>query len=75
MSEKFSSGTINSKQTTNKQIRQTKYVTKLIKEGSTKIVNFVTPKAGNPVLECGHISHTMKMYYVFEFFLLEVFVL
>ena len=29
----------------------------MTKEGSTKIVNFMTPVAGVLMLECGHISH------------------
>ena len=29
----------------------------MTKEGSTKIVNFMTPGAGALVLGCGHISH------------------
>ena len=29
----------------------------MTKEGSTKIVNFMTPGAGVLVLGCGHISH------------------
>ena len=33
------------------------------KEGSTKIVNFKTPRAGVHVIGCGHISHIVKMHY------------
>ena len=29
----------------------------MTKEGSTKIVNFMTPGAGVFMLRCGHISH------------------
>ena len=29
----------------------------MTKEESTKIVNFLTPAAGIPMLRCGHISH------------------
>ena len=36
------------------------------KEGSTKIVHFMTPEAGVLVLGCGHISHIVKMHYFFE---------
>ena len=46
-------------------IRQTKYVVMMTKEGSTKIVNFMTPGAGVLVLGCGHISHMLKMHYFF----------
>ena len=35
----------------------------MTKEGSTKIVNFMTPRAGVLVLRCGHISHIVKMHY------------
>ena len=35
----------------------------IIKEGSTKLVNFMTPGAGDVVLRCGLISHIMKMHY------------
>ena len=38
----------------------------MTKEGSTKIVNFMTPGAGVLVLGCGHISHIVKMHYFFE---------
>ena len=31
-------------------------------EASTKIVNFMTPGPGVPVLGCGHIGHIMKMH-------------
>ena len=33
------------------------------KEGSTKIVNFMTPSAGVLGLGCDHISHIVKMHY------------
>ena len=36
-------------------MRQTKYIVMMTKEGSTKIVNFMTPEAGVFVLGCGHI--------------------
>ena len=52
-------------------IRQTKYVLMMTKEGSTKIVNFMTPGAGVLVLGCGHISHIVKMHYFFKNLLLN----
>ena len=39
-------------------------------EGSTKMVNFMTPRAGVLVLGCGHISHIVKMHYFFKSLLL-----
>ena len=45
--------------------RQTKYIVTITKEGSTKIVNFMTPLAGVLVLGRGHISHIVKMHYFF----------
>ena len=42
----------------------------MTKEGSTKFVNFMTPGAGVLVLECGHISHIVKMHYFFKNLLL-----
>ena len=36
----------------------------MIKEGSTKIVNFMTPGPGVLVQGRGHISHVMKMHYL-----------
>ena len=38
----------------------------MIKEGSTKIVNFITPRAGVLVLGRDHISHVVKMHYFFK---------
>ena len=38
----------------------------MTKEGSTKIVNFMTPRAGVLMLGCGHISHIVKMHYFFK---------
>ena len=35
----------------------------MTKEGSIKIVTFMTPGAGVLVLGCGHISHIVKMHY------------
>ena len=46
-------------------IRQTKYVVMMTKEGSTKIVNFMTPGTGVLVQRCGHISHS-EMHYFFK---------
>ena len=51
-------------------IRQTKYVVIISKEGSTKIVNFMTPGAGVLALGCGHVSHIVKMHYVLKNLLL-----
>ena len=51
-------------------IRQTKYVVMMTKEGSTKIVNFMTPGAEVLVLGRGHISHIVKMHYFFKNLLL-----
>ena len=36
----------------------------MIKEASTKIVNFMTPRAGVLLLGRGHISHIVKMHYL-----------
>ena len=41
----------------------------MTKEGSTKIVIFMTPGAEVFVLGCGHISHMLKMPYFFYFLL------
>ena len=38
----------------------------MTKEGSTKIVNFMTPGAGDLVLGRCHISHIVKMHYFFK---------
>ena len=51
-------------------IRQTKYIVVMTKEGSTKIVTFMTRGAGVFVLGCGHISHIVKMHYFFKNLLL-----
>ena len=42
----------------------------MYKEGSAKIVNFMTPKAGIFVLGLGQISHIVKMHYFFKNILL-----
>ena len=52
------------------QIRHTKYIVMLTKEGSTKIVNFMTPGAGALVLGRGHKSRIVKMHYFFKNLLL-----
>ena len=41
-------------------IRHSKYIVMITKEGSTKIVNFMTPGAGVLALGCGHINHIVK---------------
>ena len=38
----------------------------MTKEGSTKIVNFMTSRAGVLVLGCGHIIHIVKIHYFFK---------
>ena len=47
-------------------IRQTKCLVMITNEGSTKIVNFMTPGEGVLVLGCCHISHIVKMNYFFQ---------
>ena len=42
----------------------------MTKEGSTLIVNFMTPGAGVLALGRGHISHVVKMHYFFKNLLL-----
>ena len=42
----------------------------MTKEGSTKIVNFMTPGAGVLLLGRGLISHIVKMHYFFKNLLL-----
>ena len=51
-------------------IRQTKYKVMTTKEGSTKIVNFMTPGAKVLVLGYGHESHIVKIHYFNKNFLL-----
>ena len=41
-------------------IRQTKCVVIITKEGSSNIINFMTPRSGVFVLGCGHTSHIVK---------------
>ena len=53
-------------------MKQTKYVVMMNKEGSTRIVYFMTPRAGFLVLGRGHIlSHIVKMHYFFKNLLLN----
>ena len=42
----------------------------MTKEGSTKILNFMTPSAEVLVLGRGHISHKVEMHYFFKNILL-----
>ena len=35
----------------------------MTKEGSTQIVNLISPGAGVLVLGCGHLSHILKRHY------------
>ena len=53
-------------------LRKTKfmYIVMMTKEGSTKIVNFMTPGAGVLALGRGHISHIVKIHYFFKNLLL-----
>ena len=51
-------------------IRQTKYVIMMTKEGSTQIINFMTPGAGVLAKWVGHINHIMKVHYFFKIFFL-----
>ena len=46
--------------------RQTKCVVMMTREGSTNIVNIMTPEVGVLVLSCGHISYTVKLNYFYE---------
>ena len=47
------------------EIRQTKCVVMMTKEGFTKIVNFMTSGAVVLVLGRDHISHILKVHYFF----------
>ena len=47
------------------KIRQTKYIVMMTKEGSTKIVNFMTPGAGILMLGRDHISYILNMYFIY----------
>ena len=42
----------------------------MTKKGSTKIINFMTPRARVLVLGCSHMSHIVKVYYFFKNLLL-----
>ena len=46
-------------------LRQTENMIMMAKEGSTKILNFITPGQGLPVLGRDHIHHKVKMHWVF----------
>ena len=46
--------------------RQTKCIVMMTQEGSTKIVKFMTPRAGVLVLGHGQISHLVEMHYSFK---------
>ena len=46
------------------------YVVMMTKEGSNKIVNFITPGEGVLLQRRGHISHIIKMHYFFKNLLL-----
>ena len=43
----------------------------MTKEGSTKILNFMTPSAEVLVLGCGHISQIVEIHYFFKNILLS----
>ena len=45
---------------------QTKCIVMMTEEGSTKIVNFITPGTWVLVLGRGHISHIVKMHFSFK---------
>ena len=53
------------------QIKQTKYLVRITKEGSTKIVNFMTPGTGVLVLGSGHISHIVKLIIPLKIFFID----
>ena len=53
-------------------MRQSRYMRIMVKEGSIEIVNFMIPWAGIVVLWCGHISHIVKMHYIFKNLLLYI---
>ena len=48
------------------KIRHTEGIVMISKEESTKIVNFMTFRAGILVLESGQIRHIVKMHYFFK---------
>ena len=45
------------------QMRQTKYIVLMTKIRFTRILNFMTSRAGVLVLGCGHICHKVKMHF------------
>ena len=47
-------------------MRQTKYIVMMTKEGSTKILTFMTPLAGVLGLGGGHISHIVEMHFSYK---------
>ena len=51
-------------------MRQTKYIVMMTKDVFIKVVSFMTPAAGLPVLGSGHIIHIMKMKFSFKTLLL-----
>ena len=50
--------------------RQTKCLVMMTKEKSTRIVNFVSPRAGVLLLGCGHMSYSEKRIIRLKFFFL-----
>ena len=50
--------------------RQIKCIVMVTKEGSTKIISFMTPGAGVLVQGHGHISYLVKMHYFLKNYLL-----
>ena len=53
------------------EIRKTKYIVMMTKEGYTKIVNFMTPAAGVLALGCGHVNQIVKIHYFIKNLLLH----
>ena len=52
------------------KIRQTKYIVMMNKDGSSKIVIYMTPGSGVLVLGRGHINHIVKKHFFFKNLLL-----
>ena len=48
------------------QTNHGRYIVLMTKEGSTEIVNFLTPGAGVLLIGRGHISFTIKTHYFFK---------
>ena len=46
--------------------RQNKCIVMITNEGSTQIVNFMTPGARVLMLGCGHISHIVNIFHSFN---------